>query len=104
MALDFSVLLQCSEHHDERNALLVHHAPEIFDRSVQRPLRRNKQLVVPLDGCVDVICVDVRIIDVFIALYQSHPRVLDWQNERKLVRQSAPQHERKSWAWVTYTA
>lgn len=68
VALDFSVLFQRSEHHDERNALLVHLSPEIFDRGVKGALSGDKQLVVPLYGCVNVICVDVRIINVFIAL------------------------------------
>ena len=80
------MLFQRSEHHDERNALLVYHSPEIFDRGVQRALRRNEQLVVPLYGCVDVICVDVRIINVFIALDQPDTRMLDCHSERKLVR------------------
>ena len=86
VALDFSMLFQRSEHHDERNALLVYHSPEIFDRGVQRALRRNEQLVVPLYGCVDVICVDIRIINVFIALDQPDTRMLDCHSERKLVR------------------
>ena len=77
MTLDLGVLLKRGEHHNERYALLVNHSPEIFDRCVQGPLRRDKQLVVPLNRRVDVVRIDVRVVDVFIALDQSDPSVLD---------------------------
>jgi hypothetical protein len=46
VALDLRVLLQVGQHNDQRDALLVHHTPEVLDGRLKRPLRRNEQLVV----------------------------------------------------------
>ena len=77
MTLDLGVLLERREHHDKRHALLVDRSPEIFDRRVQGPLRRDEKLIIPLDRRVDVVRIDVRVVDVFIALDESDSGVLD---------------------------
>ena len=80
MTLDLGVLLERREHHDERHALLVHRSPEIFDRRVQGALRRDEKLIIALNRRVDVVRIDVRVVDVFIALDESDPGVLDCEH------------------------
>ena len=79
MTLDFGVLFESGEHDYEGYPFLVDHSPEIFDCCVQGPLRRDKQLVIPLNRRIDVVCIDVRVVNVFISLDQSDPSVLDFK-------------------------
>ena len=46
MTLNFRVLLEVREHHDERHSLLVYHAPEVLYGRLQRALCRDEQLIV----------------------------------------------------------
>jgi len=78
IALDLAMFLGMCQHDDERDLLLVDHAPEVLLCLRQWPLRRNKQLVVLGRARVNVVCVDVRIVDVLVPLQQAYLRVLEW--------------------------
>ena len=49
VTLDLGVLLEVREHDNERNSLLLDHAPEILHRGLERALRSDEQLVVAAD-------------------------------------------------------
>ena len=77
MTLDFRVLFQVCEHDNERDSILVDHAPKVLYCRLQRALSCNEKLVVPTYRRIDVIRIDVRVVDVFISLYQADSRMLD---------------------------
>ena len=78
MTLDLRMLLQVGKHYDEGDTFIVHHAPEVLDRRLKRALSRDEQLVVARNRRVDVVCIDVRIGDVLVALNESHTCVLNY--------------------------
>jgi hypothetical protein len=77
VALLLAVLLGGSQHHDEGNFLLVDHAPEVFGGGGEGALRCNEELIVVPNCRVYIIGVDVGVVNVLIALEESHARVLD---------------------------
>ena len=78
VTLDFRVFLQVCEHDDEWDALLIDHAPKVFNSRLKRTLCCNKELVIAGDGRVDEVCVDVGIIDVFITLDEAHASMFNY--------------------------
>jgi len=77
VALDLGMLLEVGEHDDERDALLVDHAPEVLNGGVEGALRRDEQLVVARDCRIYIVRIDVRVVDVFITLNQTHASMLE---------------------------
>ena len=78
MTLDLRVLFQMRQHDDERDSLLVNHAPEILYCRFKGALRRDKQLIVSRDARVDEVGVDVRVANVLVSLNETHTGVLDY--------------------------
>ena len=74
------VLLQVCEHDDKGNALLIDHAPKVFNSRLKRALCCNKELVIAGDGRVDEVCIDIGIIDVFISLDQANASVFNYED------------------------
>lgn len=77
MALNFGVLLEVREHHDQRHSLLVYHSPKVLNGDLQWALRCYEKLIVSRDGSVDVVCIDVAVVDVLVALDETHSCVLE---------------------------
>ena len=77
MALDLRVLLEMGKHDDQWNFFLVNHTPEVLDCRLKRSLSGDKKLIVWTDRRINVIRVDVRVVDVLIALDQTNARVLN---------------------------
>ena len=77
VAFDLATFLDASQHHYEVHALLPDHAPEVFNRLLERSLRGDEELVVLARGGVDIVGVDVGIVHVCVSLQESDSRVLD---------------------------
>ena len=78
VAPNFSVLLDLGQVENQRNILLHDHAPKVLASCRQRPLRRDENLVVCLDGRVYVVGVDVAVRNIGATLLQADSRVLEW--------------------------
>ena len=77
MTLDFRVLFQVSEHDNKRDTIMIHHAPKVLNCRLKRTLSCNEKLVVPTYRRIDVVRIDVRVVDVFVSLYQANSCVLN---------------------------
>jgi len=56
---------------------LIDHAPEILNSGLKRSLCSYEKLIILLDGRVDVVSIDIRVIYVFVSLKKAHSGVLD---------------------------
>ena len=77
MTLDFRVLFQVCEHDNKRDTIMIDHAPKVLNCCLQGTLSCDEKLIVPTYRRIDVIRIDVRVVDVFISLYQADSRMLD---------------------------
>ncbi len=77
LALRFAAFLQRCEHYNQVHMLLLNHTPEVLLRCLQRSLSCNKQRLAALGRNVDIIRIDVRVVNVFCSLLQSHSAMLD---------------------------
>ena len=78
VTLDLCVLLQVCQHDNQRDALLVNHAPKVLDSRFKRSLCCDKELVIASDRCVDEVRIDIRIIDVFIPLDEANASMFNY--------------------------
>jgi hypothetical protein len=59
ITLSFALFFDIRQHHDKVNAFLLHHPPKVLSRPVERPLRRNEELVVLASRRINIVCIDV---------------------------------------------
>ena len=78
VTLDLRVLLEVCEHDYQGHTLLVDHAPKVLDGRLEGSLCRDEELVIPSDGRVDEVRINVGIIDVFIPLYEANASMFNY--------------------------
>ena len=78
MALDLGMLLQMRQHYDKWDSFLVNHAPKVLNGRFERSLRSNEELVIPSDGRVDEVRINVGIVDVFIPLDEANASMFNY--------------------------
>lgn len=82
VALDLSVLLGLSQVDDQPRVLLVNHPPEVLLGLGKRTLGCDEGLVVCRNCGVDIVCIDVRVVNIGCSLHQSHLSMLEWLQVR----------------------
>jgi hypothetical protein len=78
VALHLPAFFVTGQHDDQLNFLLPNHAPKILYGVREGPLSRDEKLIVLSSGGIDVVCIDIRIIDIGVSLCQPHASVLDY--------------------------
>ena len=68
MTLDFCMLLRMSQHYDERDSLLINHAPEVLYSWFKWTLSCYEELIITWRGSINIVGIDVWIVNVFVSL------------------------------------